>query len=125
MSPRHGKHAVAATGTRQSGARRAPLLSFGFEEVFEFDHELADIFEVEADGGEADIGDLIEQERPRTCKAEPRYFDCVLRRVKEYNKRVDSMHQNLVRRGLVLHPEEWKWASVHEYGPQGSAPPFG
>jgi hypothetical protein len=40
------------------------LFAFGFEEVFEFAHELADIFEVEVDGGEADVGDLIEPFQP-------------------------------------------------------------
>ena len=45
-----------------------------------------------------------------------RFFDRALRTVREYNETVGYIHWNPVRRGLVKHPEEWKWSSVHDYG---------
>jgi hypothetical protein len=36
--------------------------------------------------------------------------------VKEYNERVEDIHLNPVRRGLVGDTRDWKWSSVHEYG---------
>jgi putative transposase len=54
-----------------------------------------------------------------------RFFDRALRTVKEYQETVEYIHRNPVRRGLVARPEEWRWSSVHEYGPTGATPPFG
>ena len=42
-------------------------------------------------------------------------FDRALRTVKEYHAKVEYIHLNPVRGGLVQTPEEWKWSSVHEY----------
>jgi hypothetical protein len=44
-----------------------------------------------------------------------RFFDRPLRTVKEYNERVEYIHLNPVRRGLVGDTRDWKWSSVHEY----------
>jgi len=44
-----------------------------------------------------------------------RFFDRVLRTVKEYHEKVKYVHLNPVRRGLVTEPEEWRWSSVHDY----------
>jgi putative transposase len=44
-----------------------------------------------------------------------RFFDRALRTVKEYNERVEYIHLNPVRRGLVGDTRDWKWSSVHEY----------
>jgi len=44
-----------------------------------------------------------------------RFFDRALRTVKEYHKKVEYIHWNPVRRGLVKRPEEWKWSSAVEY----------
>ena len=54
-----------------------------------------------------------------------RFFDRALRTVKEYSETVEYIHRNPVRRGLVARPEDWRWSSVHEYGPRGSVPPLG
>ena len=57
-----------------------------------------------------------------TCQKESgrvwkgRFFDRALRTVKEYHERVEYIHWNPVRRGLVARPEGWKWSSVYEYG---------
>jgi len=44
-----------------------------------------------------------------------RFFDHALRTVKEYNERVEYIHLNPVRRGLVGQATDRKWSSVHEY----------
>jgi len=44
---------------------------------------------------------------------QPRFFDGALRNVKEYNEKVEYIHLNPVRAGLVSRPEDW-------YRPAGS-----
>ena len=44
-----------------------------------------------------------------------RFFDRALGTVKEYTEKVEYIHQNPVRRGLVTRPEEWDWSSAREY----------
>jgi REP-associated tyrosine transposase len=44
-----------------------------------------------------------------------RFFDRALRTVSEYNKAVEYIHLNPVRRGLAVKPEDWPWPSVREY----------
>ncbi len=52
-----------------------------------------------------------------------RFFDRVLRTVKEYHETVEYIHSNPVRRGLVARPDEWRWSSVQEYAPPSMADP--
>ena len=35
--------------------------------------------------------------------------------VKEYNEKVEYLHLNPVKAGLVARPEEWPWSNVHDY----------
>jgi REP element-mobilizing transposase RayT len=46
---------------------------------------------------------------------QPRFFDRALRTVREYNEKVEYIHLNPVRAGLVSRPEDWRWSSVHDY----------
>jgi putative transposase len=46
---------------------------------------------------------------------QPRFFDRALRSVKEYNDKVEYIHLNPVRAGLVSRPEDWRWSSYNEY----------
>ena len=49
---------------------------------------------------------------------QPRFFDRALRTVKEYNEKVESIHLNPVRAGLVSRPEDWSrpaGSSYNEY----------
>jgi putative transposase len=50
---------------------------------------------------------------------QPRYFDRIMRNVREYHKTMEYMHLNPVRRGLVSEPEDWLWSSFHCYGGPG------
>jgi len=46
---------------------------------------------------------------------QPRFFDRALRTVKEYYEKVDYIHLNPVRAGLVERAEGWPWSSVRDY----------
>jgi hypothetical protein len=49
---------------------------------------------------------------------QPRFFDRGLRAVKEYNEKVEYIHLNPVRAGLVSRPEDWSrpaGSSYNEY----------
>jgi REP-associated tyrosine transposase len=46
---------------------------------------------------------------------QPRFFDRALRTAKEYNEKVEYIHMNPVRAGLVSRPQDWKWSSFNEY----------
>ncbi len=44
-----------------------------------------------------------------------RFFDRALRTVREYHEKVEYIHLNTVKRGLVKYPEDWKWPSMAEH----------
>jgi len=44
-----------------------------------------------------------------------RFFDRALRTVGEYDSKVQYIHLNPVKAGLVGRPEGWPWSSVHDY----------
>ena len=46
---------------------------------------------------------------------QPRFFDRALRTVGEYCEKVEYIHLNPVRAGLVKHAEDWPWSSAHGY----------
>ena len=46
---------------------------------------------------------------------QPRFFDRAVRTVKEYHEKVEYIHLNPVRAGLVVHPQDWRWSSFLEY----------
>ena len=43
------------------------------------------------------------------------FFDRGMRTVKENQERVEYIHWNPLRRGLLKQPEDRKWSSLHEY----------
>jgi hypothetical protein len=45
----------------------------------------------------------------------PRFFHRALRTVQEYNEKVEHIHRNTVRAGLMSQPQEWRWSSFNEY----------
>ncbi len=51
----------------------------------------------------------------RGLLGQPRSFDRALRSVKEYYEKVEYIHLNPVRAGLVKRLEEWPWSSVHDH----------
>jgi hypothetical protein len=55
--------------------------------------------------------------KPRTTEAAVRAtsFDRALRTVKEYNEKVEYIHLNPVKAGLVSRPEDCRWSSYNEY----------
>jgi len=53
---------------------------------------------------------------------QPRFFDEIIRTVKQYHDRLAYMHLNPVERGLVQKPEDWAWSSFRFYAGSGEAP---
>jgi REP-associated tyrosine transposase len=59
---------------------------------------------------------LINRRRARRGELwQARFFDRALRTVKEYNDKVEYIHLNPVKAGLVRRPEDWPWSNVQEY----------
>jgi putative transposase len=59
---------------------------------------------------------LVNRRREASCELwQERFFDRALRTVKEYNEKVEYIHLNPVKAGLVLRSEDWRWSSVNEY----------
>ena len=46
---------------------------------------------------------------------QPRFFDHALRTVHDYWEKVEYIHLNPVRRGLVVKTEDWIWSSAAKY----------
>ena len=46
---------------------------------------------------------------------QPRFFDFVCRRVSDFGKKLDYIHQNPVCAKLVATPEDWHWSSAAWY----------
>ena len=46
---------------------------------------------------------------------QPRFSDRALRTVKEYNEKVEYIHLNPVRAGLVTRPEDWRRSGYNDY----------
>jgi putative transposase len=58
-----------------------------------------------------------------------RFFDRAARTVREYHEKVEYIHLNPVRAGLVQRPDDWKWSSVRDYtgtlrAPAGAGSPI-
>ena len=51
---------------------------------------------------------------------QPRYFDFILRRVGDFWEKLEHIHENPVKAGLVPHAEDWPWWSAAHYA--GGAP---
>ncbi len=59
---------------------------------------------------------LTNRQRHETGKLwQGRFFDRALRTVKEYNEKVEYIHLNPVKAGLVCRPQDWRWSSLKEY----------
>ncbi len=50
---------------------------------------------------------------------QPRYYDRIVRSVKEFYDTLQYLHLNPVGAGLAAAPEDWAWSSVHAYGGRG------
>ena len=52
---------------------------------------------------------------------QPRFFDRAVRTVQEYYEKVEYIHLNPVRAGLVERAEDWPWSSMRDYAGNLSA----
>jgi len=44
------------------------------------------------------------------------FWDRFVRNAKEFSERLDYMHRNPVRKGLVRRPQDWPWSSYNNFG---------
>jgi putative transposase len=51
-----------------------------------------------------------------------RYFDTIIRRVRNFRQKLEYIHRNPVEAGLVKNPEDWSWSSYRHYVKRGSSP---
>jgi putative transposase len=51
-----------------------------------------------------------------------RYFDTIIRRVRDFWQKLDYIHRNPVEAGLVGNPEKWKWSSYRQIAKKESSP---
>jgi hypothetical protein len=56
----------------------------------------------------------IDNKKPRTHKTGPRYA-CLVRDEKEFNERLEYMHLNPVKKGLVKQREDCRWPSYNNF----------
>ena len=61
-------------------------------------------------------GEIVPQDlMEKTRFWQRRYFDFNLYSEEKLREKLDYMHLNPVKRGLVLHPREWQWSSWSWY----------
>ena len=48
-----------------------------------------------------------------------RYFDTIIRRVRNFWQKLEYIHRNPVEAGLVKNPEDWQWSSYRHYVKKG------
>jgi REP-associated tyrosine transposase len=63
--------------------------------------------------------------RRRGCDGpvwQARYFDFVLRRVRDFWEKLEYIHENPVAAGLARRADKWRWSSAVHYVRAGAAP---
>jgi putative transposase len=51
-----------------------------------------------------------------------RYFDTILRRVRNFWQKLEYIHRNPVEAGLAKNQEDWEWSSYQHYVKKGEQP---
>lgn len=51
-----------------------------------------------------------------------RYFDTIIRRVRDFWQKLEYIHRNPVEAALVEKPEDWLWSSSRHYYENGEIP---
>ncbi len=59
--------------------------------------------------------------RTRGSIWQPRYFDNIIRRAKDFSEKMEYIHNNPVVAGLVATASEWRWSSFAAMTEKGSA----
>jgi len=53
--------------------------------------------------------------KTRGSRWQHQFWDRFVRHSKEFTERLEYMHYNPVRKGLVEHPGQWRWSSVNNF----------
>ena len=51
-----------------------------------------------------------------------RYFDAIIRQVRNFWQKLEYIHRNPIEAGLVSELEEWRWSSYRHYVKKGEGP---
>ena len=65
---------------------------------------------------------LWESPEPEAHVWQSRFYDFVVYTRKKRTEKLHYMHQNPVKRGLVLEPEQWRWSSFRAYAGDEQGP---
>jgi REP-associated tyrosine transposase len=57
----------------------------------------------------------VARKQKRTPFWQARYYDFNVWNPEKTTEKLDYMHRNPVKRGLVAHPEDWEWSSFRHY----------
>ncbi len=60
-------------------------------------------------------GDINRARRRRGSLWQHQFWDRFVRNAKEFAARLEYMHLNPVRKGLVARPEDWRWSSCNNF----------
>src|SRR5437762_3237323 len=61
-------------------------------------------------------------QKARRCRGalwQARYFDFICRRTRDVSNKLEYIHENPVKAGLVSRPEDWRWSSAGFYAKIG------
>lgn len=64
---------------------------------------------------------LLISEPPEGSPSQSRFYDFNVWSMRKKNEKVNYMHMNAVRRGLVRNPNQWAWSSYRAYMKTGTA----
>ena len=53
--------------------------------------------------------------KTKASRWQHQFWDRFVRHPKEFAERLEYVHYNPVRKGLVEHPEQWRWSSVNNF----------
>jgi len=53
---------------------------------------------------------------------QPRFFDFICRRVKDFHAKIEYIHGNPVEAGLTKRPQDWQWSSAAAHLHRGASP---
>jgi putative transposase len=65
---------------------------------------------------------IVEARKTRVSIWQPKYFDNIMRRVRDFWAKLEYIHNNPVAAGLVSTPREWKWSSFAAVTDRGDLP---
>ena len=80
------------------------------------------LFPIMSEFKSASANQILASRKSRGPLWQPRYFDNIIRNVQSFWEKLEYIHNNPVKTGLVARGEDWRWSSRNAYVPGGNAP---